>query len=50
MAFENVTEFDKWALCFHYQQRLLKDSIRGQLDNSMMENMNLLGNNNSFDP
>jgi predicted transcriptional regulator len=19
MAFENVTEFDKWALCFHYQ-------------------------------
>lgn len=50
MAFENVTEFDKWALCFQYQQRLIQDSIRGQLDNSMMDNVNLLGHNNSFGP
>ena len=27
MAFESVVEFDRWAMCFQFQQRQMNDAL-----------------------
>ena len=46
MAFESVVEFDKWAICFQYQQKQYADSQRAQMESAVSRPM---GRSNTSD-
>lgn len=38
MAYESVIEFDRWAICFQYQQKVIAEGLRQPLDNQTAQN------------